>query len=81
MGRVWEGTFLPLLQLQLLTHLSRPDHPRTHILDHAHGLLDKLAIGRELALADIQIVLKTDENISAGEDGLRRIRELVAPDR
>src|SRR5580700_11152970 len=70
----------PLHQLELLADFLRANDPGAHACHDARGFFHELRIGRELALADIEVVLKPHADIAAGEHGRSRIGEGVAAD-
>src|SRR3984885_15684390 len=72
---------LALHELEPLADLLRTDDPGAHAHHNARGFLHELRIGRELALADVEVVLKPDADIAPGQHGRSRISEGIAADR
>src|SRR5271170_2318309 len=62
-----------LHQLEPLADLLRANDPGAHPCHDASRFFDELGIGREFALADIEVVLEPDADIATGEHGRGRI--------
>src|ERR1700727_2391819 len=71
---------LALHQLEPLADLLRANDPGPHPRHDAGRFFDELRIGRELPLADVEVVLKPDADIAAGEHGRGWAGERVATD-
>src|ERR1700733_6101759 len=70
-----------LHQLEPFADFLRTHDPGAHSGHDAGRFLDELRIGREFALADVEVVLKPDADIAASEHSCGRIGEGVAADR
>src|ERR1700733_12421377 len=78
-ARRFGGALIELIKASLALHqvepradLLRANDPCAHPRHDAGRFFDELRIGRELALADIEVVLESDADIAAGEHGRSR---------
>src|SRR5262245_48472361 len=68
----------PLHQLQALADFLWSQDPCPHARHHSPGFFHELGVCAELPFADVEVVLKPDTDIAAGEHGCSRIGEGVA---
>src|SRR6476661_9485630 len=68
-------------QVEPVAYLLGAEHPHVHRVQKRHRPFDQLAVGREHATAEVEIVLQPDPDIAAHEHRERGERDLHPPDR
>src|SRR3546814_8479303 len=65
-----------LLQLQLLAHLGRTEETAAHGARDGRSPLDELTVGRQLTLAEPDVVLQAEPDVAAGQHRHGRIGQI-----